>query len=59
MMTEPTQVGAPNCCSRLEPAPAIMTKPMQNSVSIVVTSMYLATHGRVTLRKTALWSSAR
>ena len=39
MIAEPTQVGKPNCCSMFEPAPATMTKPMQNKVNIVVMSM--------------------
>ena len=38
MSTAPIQTGRPNCWLRLAPAPANMTKPMENSVTIVAMS---------------------
>ena len=38
MSSAPTHTGHPNCCSRLEPPPANMTKPIANSVTTVAMS---------------------
>ena len=38
MSTAPIQTGSPNCWFRLAPAPANMTKPMENKVTMVAMS---------------------
>ena len=55
----PAQAGRPNCCSRLEPAPASITKPTANRVIVTETSKNRETMGCATLRNTMRCSSAR
>ncbi|GAB3944399.1 hypothetical protein GCM10028828_13430 [Corynebacterium tapiri] len=43
MITAPTHRGRPNCCCRLEPPPANMTKPMEKRVTMVEMSRIHAT----------------
>ena len=59
MITEPTQMGRPNCWLRLEPAPANMTKPVLNRVIITAMSRTLDMIGEEMRSKTAVCSSAR
>ena len=58
MRAEPIHGDQPNCCCMLEPAPASMTKPMQNKVKMTEMSSSFDTIGWVTRRKTWLCSEA-
>ena len=45
MASEPIQAGHPNCCSRVDPAPAIITIPTVNMVNVTAKSRNFETMG--------------
>lgn len=59
MSSDPTHRGRSNCCLRFAPAPANMTNPVLNSVTITATSRILDMIGEEMRSNTAVCSPAR